>query len=193
MRTIPFILAVALAGAFARTAAETIAVPALPEPAFADTEVSEDFIFHMEDAAGGCLRVRMSLDAGTTNAFSVAFGTDADGDGRLAPDEFGLSFGWDCGAWFVRDEVAGWERTLPEVVGRCGLALLLRTDSAGRPVSLILSEDGGENTLALGRGDLPSGLFDARWNRLRVTGRGGVSGASVSMRAGGAGFAIRIR
>lgn len=46
---------------------------------------------------------------------------------------------------------------------------------------------------ALGRGDLPSGIFDARWNRLRVTGRGGVSGASVSMRAGGAGFVIRIR
>ena len=76
MRTIPFTLAVALAGAFARTAAETIAVPALPEPAFADTEVSEDFIFHMEDAAGDCLLVRMSLDAGTTNALSVAFGTD---------------------------------------------------------------------------------------------------------------------
>lgn len=193
MRAMTFILAVVLTGTFARTAAETIAVPALPEPAFADTEVSEDFIFHMEDAAGGCLRVRMSLDAGTTNALSVAFGTDADGDGRLAPDEFGLSFGWDCGAWFIRDEEDGWERTLPGAAGRRGLAIFLRTDSAGRPVSLVLSSNDGKDTLALGRGDLPSGLFDTRWDRLRVMGRGGVSGASVSVRAGGAGFAIRIR
>lgn len=76
MRIIPFTLAVVLAGAFARTAAETLAVPALPEPAFADTEVSEGFAFRTGEAADGCLRVRIALDAGATNALSVAFGTD---------------------------------------------------------------------------------------------------------------------
>ena len=193
MRTMTFILAVVLAVAFARTAAETLAVSALPEPAFTDTEVSEDFAFRTGEAADGSLRIRMSLDAGTTNAFSVAFGTDADGDGRLAPDEFGLSFGWDCGAWFVRDEVAGWERTLSGTIGRCESVLRLRVGPDGRPVSLVLSSNDGENTLALGRGDLPSELFDTKWDRLRVTGRGGVSDVVVSVRAGGAGFAIRIR
>ena len=49
------------------------------------------------------LRVRVSLYATPTNAVTVAIGCDADGDGILAPSEEDMSFGCDCGTWFVRD------------------------------------------------------------------------------------------
>ena len=108
-----FVLSAFSVATSAAVAGGRVEIPPLVEAAFADTEVSTNVAF-----AAGCaddlLAVRLTLAAAeTNNAYALSFGTDADGDGRLAPDERGLTLGWDCGAWFVREEATGWERTLP--------------------------------------------------------------------------------
>ena len=178
---------------FAALAAERFVIPTLGATEFPDTEVSTNVAFAAGDA-DDLLTVRLTLNAAeTNNAFVLSFGTDADGDGRLAPDERGLSLGWDCGAWFVREEVTGWVRTLPSAAECRTLGVRLRLDSDGTPRTLEL-EDGAGRSLVLGRSDLPRGLFRREWNLLNVTGRGiPPCGATGFVRTGGVGLVLRIR
>ena len=178
---------------FAALAAERFVIPTLGATEFPDTEVSTNVAFAAGDA-DDLLTVRLTLNAAeTNNAFVLSFGTDADGDGRLAPDERCFSLGWDCGAWFVREEVTGWVRTLPSAAECRTLGVRLRLDSDGTPRTLEL-EDGAGRSLVLGRSDLPRGLFRREWNCLNVTGRGiPPCGATGFVRTGGIGFILRIR
>ena len=184
---------VAILSSVAAFAGVRVEIPTLEEARFPDTEVSTNVAF-AADEADDLLTVRITLNAAeTNNAFALSFGTDADGDGRLAPDERCFSLGWDCGAWFVREEVTGWVRTLPSAAECRTLGIRLRLDSDGTPRSLGL-ENGEGNLLALGRSDLPRGLFRREWNLLNVTGRGiPPCGATGFVRTGGVGLVLRIR
>ena len=187
------VLVLGVMSGFAAVAGARVEIPQLGAARFPDTEVSTNVVFAVGDA-DDLLAVRITLNAAeTNNAFVLSFGTDADEDGRLAPDERNLSLGWDCGAWFVREEATGWVRTLPRAAECRTLGIRLRLDSDGTPRSLGL-ENGEGNLLALGRSDLPRGLFRREWNLLNVTGRGiPPCGATGFVRTGGVGLVLRIR
>ena len=68
-----------------------------------DAEASTNAVLGMVARDLSELRVRVGFESSPTNAVVVAFGCDADGDGILAPSEEEMSFGCDCGTWFVRD------------------------------------------------------------------------------------------
>ena len=71
----------------------------MPPCDFADTEVSTN--------------IPVTVDFRTMNSIEIAIGTDADGDGNLAPEESVHIFGYDCGTWFERAMKTSSERRFP--------------------------------------------------------------------------------
>ncbi len=185
-------LLIGLSSAFALAGIRVTVAP-LGESEFVDTETSTNVAFTASSAADDLLEVQLTLHTSETNALTVSFGVDVDEDGRLTPDERGLSFGWECGEWFVREESTGWRQTLPGVVGFQTIIFRLRLGSDGMPRSLAL-RDGSEHPLAMWSGSLPHGLFCREWNLLNVMSHGFPSPeAEVAVRLGGVGFTVRIR
>ncbi len=185
-------LLIGLSSAFALAGIRVTVAP-LGESEFADTEASTNVVFAASSTADDLLEVQLALHASETNALTVSFGTDADEDGRLAPDECGLSLGWECGEWFVREESTGWRQTLSGAAGLQTIVFRLRLGSDGMPRSLALW-DGSGHPLARWRENLPRGLFCREWNLLNVTSRGlPPPEAEVAVRLGGVGFTVRIR
>ena len=151
--------------------AERIAPPALPQPAFADTEASTNIAITAWDVSRS-FSVSLSLDAGASNCVEVAVGVDAaPANGRLSAAEASMRFGWDCGRWFL--DAPGLTNsvvTLPATADArktLTLRLGIRPNDSIRDISLL---DGGIPVLPSPLGmALPSA---ASWNMLRVTTRG---------------------
>ena len=72
-------------------------VSPMPQPSFADTEVSTHVAVPSFE---GCnvFRVQLRFDATPSNSVQIAFGQDVDGDGRLSLRESGMALGWSGGA-----------------------------------------------------------------------------------------------
>ena len=84
------------------------AVPtALPPDVHADTETATNVPFAVALDVAGRLSFDLVCRATPSNNVEVAFGRDADGNGRLDVGEEGCLVGWDCGAWFVREGADG--------------------------------------------------------------------------------------
>ena len=79
-----------------------VTVKPMPPCAYADTEVSTNIAFVVDRAMMTRIEFTVALDATPTNNVEVAIGTDANGDGNLAPEEAAYVFGYDCGRWFTR-------------------------------------------------------------------------------------------
>ena len=58
------------------------------------------------------MRLQLATDFTPSNAVIVAFGTDADNDGDLSPEETDLRVGCDCGVVQVKVEGEGEQRNL---------------------------------------------------------------------------------
>ena len=80
-----------------------VTVEPMPPCAYADTEVSTNIAFVVDRARMTRIEFSVALDATPTNNVEVAIGTDANGDGNLAPEEAAYVFGYDCGKWFERN------------------------------------------------------------------------------------------
>ena len=98
MRMLPFAFAFGMS-----LSAFGVTIPELPQSAFADTEVSTNIAFVVDRARMTRIEFSVALDATPTNNVEVAIGTDANGDGNLAPEEAAYVFGYDCGKWFERN------------------------------------------------------------------------------------------
>ena len=83
-------------------AACAVTVEPMPPCAYADTEASTNIAFVVDRARMTRIEFSVALDATPTNNVEVAIGTDANGDGNLAPEEAAYVFGYDCGRWFTR-------------------------------------------------------------------------------------------
>ena len=85
-------------------AASTVAVPTLPPSEFADTESVTNLAIDVSHGNMGRLDIVLAANATPSNNVQIAFGVDANGNGALEPTETEAVVGWDCSAWFVRDE-----------------------------------------------------------------------------------------
>jgi len=151
---------------------------AVPPPAFADTETAA----HVPvPPLGGksFFKVSAAFNASPSNCLTVAFGVDADGDGRLSLREQTVETGWD-GVWFIRRRgVSGWERL--EQAGAEGPRLFEASQWLHRSQPqqrLVLSVDGAPPAfVADAAAWLPLSALDG--GTVRVTARGhGVEGAA---------------
>ena len=147
-------------------AALAVTVETMPPCAYADTEVSTNIAFAVDRAMMTRIEFAVALDATPTNNVEVAIGTDANGDGNLAPEEAAYVFGYDCGRWFTR-------------VGELFDCSTVRLDGAGR----------AEKTFILKMRKL-----DSAWNLVKVTRRGcGATCELVKAEGRKPGFKLELR
>ena len=121
-----------------------VTVKPMPPCAYADTEVSTNIAFVVDRAMMTRIEFTVALDATPTNNVEVAIGTDANGDGNLAPEEAAYVFGYDCGRWFTR-------------VGELFDCSIVQLDGAGRLEKTFI---------------LKLRKLDTTWNLVKVTRRG---------------------
>ena len=80
-------------------------VSELPPSGFADTEVSTNIAFVVDRSEISRIEFTVALAATPTNNLEVVIGTDENADGNLSVEESAYVFGYDCGNWFMRDQV----------------------------------------------------------------------------------------
>ena len=166
------LLAFAAAAAFAVSGKE---MRRLPAPEFADTEVTAH---HRLDQTGGGVRTLdfwLSFDGTPSNNVEVAFGTDADADGRLAPQETDVVIGWECGRYFVERFRTG-ERIEDDGVGTNGVARTLDWHYRVGKDRVEFKSFTATNETGVAFTDLsatrPEWLYGRDWNLMRMTARG---------------------
>lgn len=164
------------AGAALAAWARTVVPASLPPAIHADTEVSTNVPFTATLDAAGRFAFDLSCRATPSNNVEVAFGTDANGNGVLEPEETDRVVGWDCGSWFTRKGADGacqmengeWKienGVEPEVRT---LSWRVRVGADGTPSRFEATADGSP---AFAERSLES-IYRPSWNLLRLTGRG---------------------
>ena len=150
-------------------AALAVTVEPMPPCAYADTEVSTNIAFVVDRAMMTRIEFAVALDATPTNNVEVAIGTDANGDGHLAPEEAAYVFGYDCGRWFTR-------------VGElfdCSDCSIVRLNGEGRVERSFV---------------LKMRKLDTAWNLVKVTRRGyGATCELVKAEGRKPGFKLELR
>ena len=136
-------------------AALAVTVEPLPPSEYADTEVSTNICFAVDRAMMTRIEFTVALDATPTNDVEVAIGTDGNSDGNLAVEEAAYVFGYDCGKWFVRDQVKSRVEVEPEQESN----VLCKTTTADYELSF--------HTFIL-----KMRKMDTAWNLMKVTRRG---------------------
>ena len=157
----------------AMVSAKVVGPVPLGESLFVDTEVSTNV------PAPACgvdpHRTGFTLEfAGSpSNAVEIAFGIDANSDGVLTPDEAHLVIGWECGAWFIRNENDGDVFAEPATVatGSQTLHVSMRAGRDGR-ISSFLARSGNTPLFVGLTSAPPPWLHNCTWNLCRLTARG---------------------
>ena len=168
------VVAIACVLAFAGVRGETVSVAALPESAYADTEVATNIPFNAARSDAREFGVALDFTGTASNCVQVAFGRDADGDGVLSPDETGLALGWRAGCYFIED-AAGGSRFAEAAAASPGdarrLELRVSLNRLRRPRAASVTNEAGACFAPLAA-SAPAWLYGADWNLLRVTRRG---------------------
>ena len=87
-----------------------LSLPTPPPSEYSDAESSD--CVPLDPSRGPLMRLRIAADFTPSNAVIVAFGTDANADGDLSPEETDLRVGCDCGVVQVKVEGEGEQRNL---------------------------------------------------------------------------------
>ena len=148
-------------------------LPPLPVSEFADTEVTA--CHSLDQAMPSVCGLKFDLAFGGTpsNNVEIAFGQDDDGDGSLSFWESDVRVGWDCGRYFIERVPTG-ERFEEVSVGTNGEARILRWGCALKHRvmrGLSVSNEVGAAFAAITAAP-PNWLYDANWDRMRLTARG---------------------
>ena len=171
---------------------------ALPPAVHADTETVTNVPFATALDAAGRLSFDLVCRATPSNTVEVAFGTDANGNGVLEPEETDRVGGWGCGSWVTRKGADGacqmengeWKienGVEPEVRT---LSWRVRVGADGTPSRFEATADGSPAFA-----DLPlESVYSPSWKLLRLTGRGldaSLENFSVSSTPDGTVFIMR--
>ena len=162
---------------------------------FADTEVSTNMPPPVRVGDPLVFGFEIDFCGSPSNSVEIAFGTDASGDGTLAPEETDLVFGWNCGEWFVRSESADVALAEPSLVpcGQQTLSVAARIERDGHVASFAAGAGGAPVFAGLAAAP-PAWIHDRAWNLCRLTARGvDVSGASCLVSSTPYGFKILVR
>ena len=178
-------------GLAARIGFGAVEVGGLPDWEFADTEVSTNVPFAFGRINARHFLLSLELAGTPSNNVQVAFGRDANTNGVLELEETGISFGWDCGRWRVREgkgkEGKGKrEWTAAEVTANEMKVLDLDVTIFREQGRRIASAENGVEIDWDDAAELTRALYDNGWNMLRFTVRG-VDRADETLRA-----AVRI-
>lgn len=160
--------------------ARTIAVPPVPAPELADTEVSTNIAIRVSDLHAREMGMRFALHgAGISNCLQVALGHDEDGDGVLGVNETETLFGWRNGRYFAENVPSGFrveEEASDEGTSRVFTVGLRLSRGRGLRHFAATNETGVAVFTSLSA-SAQGWLYSPKWNMMRVTRRGpGVPG-----------------
>ena len=157
----------------AMASAKVVGPVPLGESSFADTEVSTNVPAPACGVDPHRTGFALAFAGSPSNSVEIAFGIDANSDGALTPDEANLVIGWECGAWFVRNENDGDVFAEPATVatGSQTLHVSMRAGRDGR-ISSFLVRNGNTPLFAGLTSAPPPWLHDCAWNLCRLTARG---------------------
>ena len=173
MPTVSSIVAILIAVAASVATAGTVAVPAVSESPYTDTEsvtnaaVRASLVQRARTFSGD-----ISLYATPSNALEVAFGTSRNGDGILLPGDETFSVGWENGAWFIESPTNRITSTMPNGTMRRNLSFSVRVSEEGAPSRFTVSGDGLGAAFASLTNAPPPWLFSRDWDTVRVTANG---------------------
>ena len=161
----------------------------------ADTEVSTNIAFRL---GGECAREIVLGFAGCSpsNCIQVAFGRDADGDGRLGVDEAETIYGWRGGRIFAESVVDGVRVEDGGSVGAAAesFAVRMKLRNGGVLRRFSAANGAGEAVLAGLPASARAWLCSPGWDMVRVTRRGvGVPAEWFSCDVSERIFTIRLR
>ena len=151
-----------------------IDVGKLPAPEYLDTEVTAHYPLVQSENVDH-LDFSLVFNGTASNNVEVAFGTDADSDGKLSLDETDMVVGWDCGSYFAENfktcEVVkelnvgtqGCNRSLAWHYRIYGNRTALKTFAATNELGVAFA------ALSAAK---PGWLYDGKWNLMRLTARG---------------------
>ena len=84
--------------------AGVLSLPTPPQSEYVDGESS--LCIPLDSSRGPLVRIRIAADFSPSNAVVVAFGTDANADGDLSPEETDRRVGCDCENWIAPNPLA---------------------------------------------------------------------------------------
>ena len=165
-------MALLLLGSMSVGASEPM-VLSLPPVAHADTEVVTNVPLSAFSRRAAKFAFSLGCRVTPTNNVEIAFGTDSDADGVLAPRETRLVVGWDSGLWFVRrgfdgERLVAWSQSVGEAK-TVSWEMTLGLNAA--PHRLVVCEGSAPLDFEFSTA-LPGWLYDADWNLMRLAGRG---------------------
>ena len=183
-----------LVGAMSAWASQPV-VLSLPSVVHADAEVVTNMPLPALSQRSGKFAFSLGCRATPTNNVEIAFGTDVDEDGVLAPRETRLVVGWDSGCWFVRRGFSGersevW-RPSSDMPRTLSWELALGLCAVPRRLAVCEGTDALDFELSPAA---PNWLYDANWNLMRLTGRGlDVQGESFGVQFSPESFTVILR
>lgn len=159
-------------------AAHAASLP-LPPPGssvFADTESAVTYPLAGWNDLTRFYSLSMEVETNAVSCVQVAFGTDRNSDGDLAPEETAFVAGYDCSAWFAREEgdLGLGSRSRSRVEDE-GLGLGSRSRVEFEP-----SSSGEAGRLPYAKIDLAP-VFDPAWDVVKVTTRGTAGAPTVTV------------
>ncbi|MDD3544218.1 MAG: hypothetical protein PHG96_02525 [Kiritimatiellae bacterium] len=170
-------IAAALTLPAAPSFAATLDVPRLPDPVFADREVSAASALPAGRLDGlRVFRLEISFDATPSNNVQVSLGRDtAPADGSLDAGETYLAIGWDRGEWFLSPRGLRIRHAAPAASsnGLQRLTARIRVTSQGVFLPPSFADATGAVVFeSLSTDPFPEWLRPDTWDHLRVTVRG---------------------
>ena len=145
-------------------------------PPHAGWECYRDVPLQGVQAETRIFRAEITFTATASNNVQMAFGKDADKDGKLPAEETAATIGWDRGAWFIlsgdllhrftsipQDAMAATNRTL---------RMTVRVNANGTPASLSFRDQNGSAVAFSGLTGIPSWLSPKLWDMAALTARG---------------------
>jgi len=173
MKTAFLLLTLYCLGSFAL--ADGVVVTNQPPP-HAGWESSKDVPLPPRQAETRFFKAEITFTATASNNVQMAFGKDADKDGRLPAEETSATVGWDRGAWFIlSDDLLHRFTCVPQdasaAISRT-LKMSVRLSTNDTPLSLTF-KDGSGNPLAFeGLEGIPSWISPKLWDTAALTARG---------------------
>ena len=151
-----------------------IDVGKLPSPQYLDTEVTAHYPLVQPENVDN-LDFSLVFNGTSSNNVEVAFGTDADSDGKLSLDETDMVVGWDCGSYFA-ENFRTCEVVKESNVGTHGCSRSLAWHYRIYGNRATLKAFSATNELGVAFAALcaakPEWLYNGNWNLMRLTARG---------------------
>lgn len=155
--------------------AETLNVTNQPPPN-AGWECYRDVHLPARPADFRVFRAEITFTATASNNVQMAFGKDADKDGKLPAEETSATIGWDRGAWFILSGDLKTRYTSSPQNGAAAtsrtLRISVRVNASGIPASLIFRDQNGSAVAFSGLEGVPSWISPKDWDMAALTARG---------------------